>query len=105
MVQIPKAGHARHITPIVRQLPELSCRQLAAWMTDHRGFSVSESTVYRLLCSGGLVQRSEMQLASEQEYHHKTTGPDQLWATDASGFKVIGRGYYYLVTVMDDYSR
>ena len=28
-----------------------------------------------------------------------------MWATDASYFKVVGWGYYYLVTVMDDYSR
>ena len=28
-----------------------------------------------------------------------------MWATDASYFKVIGWGYYYLVTVMEDYSR
>ena len=40
-----------------------------------------------------------------KEYQHKTTGPHQLWATDASYFRVVGWGYYYLVTVMDDYSR
>jgi transposase InsO family protein len=40
-----------------------------------------------------------------KEYHRKTTGPHQLWATDASYFRVVGWGYYYLVTVMDDYSR
>jgi transposase InsO family protein len=28
-----------------------------------------------------------------------------MWATDASYFRVIGWGYYYLVTVLDDYSR
>ena len=28
-----------------------------------------------------------------------------MWATDASYFRVFGWGYYYLVTVMDDYSR
>ena len=28
-----------------------------------------------------------------------------MWATDASYFRVAGWGYYYLVTVMDDYSR
>jgi transposase InsO family protein len=28
-----------------------------------------------------------------------------MWATDASYFRVPGWGYYYLVTVMDDYSR
>jgi len=28
-----------------------------------------------------------------------------MWATDASYFRVTGWGYYYMVTVMDDYSR
>jgi putative transposase len=28
-----------------------------------------------------------------------------MWATDASYFRVVGWGYYYLVTVMDDYTR
>ena len=88
-----------------RQSPELSCRQLAAWVTDNRGFSVSESTVYRILRREGLVKRPEMRLTAGKEYHRKTTGPHQMWATDASYFKVIGWGYYYLVTVMDDYSR
>jgi len=42
---------------------------------------------------------------ASDEYHTKTTRPHQMWATDASYFKVVGWGYYYLVTVMDDYSR
>ena len=86
-------------------MPELSSRQLAAWTTDNLGFAVSESTVYRILRREGLVKSPEMQLKASQEYHRKTTGPHQMWATDASYFKVIGWGYYYLVTVMDDYSR
>ena len=53
----------------------------------------------------GLVKSPEMQLKAGKEYHRKTTGPHQMWATDASYFKVIGWGYYYMVTVMDDYSR
>ena len=88
-----------------RQSPELSCRQLAAWITDNKGFSVSESTVYRILRREGLVKSPEMQLKAGKEYHRKTTGPHQMWATDASYFRVTGWGYYYLVTVMDDYSR
>ncbi len=40
-----------------------------------------------------------------KEYQHKTTAPHQLWATDASYFRVAGWGYYYMVTVMDDFSR
>ncbi len=86
-------------------MPELSCRQLAAWITDNQGFSVSESTVYRILRKEGLVKSPEMQLDAGKEYHRKTTGPNQMWATDASHFRVVGWGYYYLVTVMDDYSR
>jgi len=39
------------------------------------------------------------------KYHRKTSGPHQMWATDASYFRVSGWGYYYMVTVMDDYSR
>ena len=86
-------------------MPELSSRQLAAWSTDNLGFAVSESTVYRILRREGLVKSHDMQLNAGKEYHRKTTGPHQTWATDASYFKVIGWGYYYLVTVMDDYSR
>jgi len=86
-------------------MPELSCRQLATWTTDNQGFSVSESTVYRSLRSEDLVKSLEMRLAAGKEYQRKTTGPNQMWATDASYFRVIGWGYYYMVTVMDDYSR
>ena len=95
----------RYVLSAARQLPELSCRQLAAWITDNQGFSVSESTVYRILRREGLVKRPEMRLAAGKEYHRKTTGPHQMWATDASYFRVVGWGYYYLVTVMDDHSR
>ena len=88
-----------------KEMPELSCRQLAAWVTDTMRFSVSESTVYRILRREGLVKKPEMRLVAGKEYHRKTTGPHQMWATDASSFRVVGWGYYYLVTVMDDYSR
>ncbi|MDP6494534.1 MAG: IS3 family transposase [Dehalococcoidia bacterium] len=88
-----------------RETPEWRSRQLAAWLTDQKGLGVSESTVYRLLRREGLVKAVEQQLLAGKEYQHKTTGPHQLWATDASYFRVVGWGYYYLVTVMDDYSR
>jgi transposase InsO family protein len=95
----------RAVLAAARQLPELSCRQLAAWITDNQGFSVSESTVYRILREEGLIKSPQTQLKAGKEYQHKTTRPHQMWATDASYFKVIGWGYYYMVTVMDDYSR
>ena len=95
----------RSVLSSAREMPELSCRHLAAWITDNQGFSVSESSIYRILVREGLVKSPEMQLAAGKEYHRKTTGPNQMWATDASYFRVVGWGYYYLVTVMDDYSR
>ena len=93
------------VLAIARESPDLSSRQLAAWITDNGGFAVSESTVYRILRREGLVKRQETQLSAANEYHTKTTRPHQMWATDASYFRVVGWGYYYLVTVMDDYSR
>jgi len=93
------------ILAVARESPELSSRQLAAWITDNAGFAVSESTVYRILRREGLVKRQEVQLVAGKEYHTKTTRPHRMWATDASYFRVVGWGYYYLVTVMDDYSR
>ncbi len=95
----------RRILAIARESPELSSRQLSAWITDNEGFAVSESTVYRILRREGLVKRQETQPTAAKEYHTKTTRPHQMWATDASYFRVVGWGYYYLVTVMDDYSR
>ena len=88
-----------------RESPEWSCRQLATWITDHLGLSVGESTVYRLLKKEGLIKAPVMQLLAGKEYQRKTSGPHQMWATDASYFRVTGWGYHYMVTVMDDYSR
>jgi len=93
------------ILAVARESPEFSSRQLSAWITDNEDFAVSESTVYRILRREGLVKRQETQLTAAKEYHTKTTRPHQMWATDASYFRVVGWGYYYLVTVMDDYSR
>ena len=93
------------ILDLARIYPEFSSRQLSVWITDKEGFAISESTVFRILKREGMVKRREVQPMAAKEYHTKTMRPHQMWATDASYFKVIGWGYYYLVTVMDDYSR
>jgi len=93
------------VLEVAMEYTDLSSRQLAAWVTDNKDFSVSESTVYRLLGRQGLVKSPETKMAAGQEYHTKTRRPHQMWATDASYFRVAGWGFYYLVTVMDDFSR
>ena len=64
-----------HVLSAAREMPELSSRQLASWVTDNMGFSVSESRVYRILRREGLVKRPEMRLAAGKEYHRKTRDP------------------------------
>ena len=85
------------VLAVARESPELSSRQLSAWITDNASFAVSESTVYRILRREGLVKRQEAQLSAANEYHTKTTRPHQMWATDASYFRVVRWGYYYLL--------
>ncbi len=77
-----------------RSSPTWSSRHIAACLTDHGGFSVSESTVYRLLRREGPVKPLELRMAAGKEYTRKTTGPHQVWATGASYFRVSGWGYY-----------
>ena len=93
------------VLEVARASPEWSSRQVAAWVTDNKDFSVSESSVYRLLKREGLVRRLVLADPASDEYRFKTRRPHQLWATDASYFRVAGWGYYYMVTVLDDYSR
>ena len=80
----------RSVLAAARELPEPNCRQRATWITDNQGFSVSESTAYLILREEGLIKSPQTQLQAGMEYHHKTTRPHQMWATDASYFNVIG---------------
>ena len=91
---------------LARASPELSPRQLALGIIDTEGLYVSESTVFRILKRDGLIKPAEIVgFKAGKEYHRKTQKPNELWATDCAHLKVVDWGWYYLVTVMDDYSR
>jgi transposase InsO family protein len=101
-----KPGEEAKILATARASPELSCRQLAWQLVDDERWYVSESTVFRILKREGLIKPAEIiGFKAGKEYHHKTERPNELWATDCSHIKVFDWGWYYLVTVMDDYSR
>ena len=44
-------------------------------------------------------------LQAADRFRHPTTRVNQLWQTDFTYLKVIGWGWFYLSTVLDDYSR
>ena len=85
---------------------DLSPRELACHITDNQGWFISESSVYRILKERGLITSPAwILMAASDEFKDKTTYVHQQWQTDFTYFKIIGWGWYYLATVMDDYSR
>ena len=86
--------------------PELSPRELAVRFTDQQQYFVSEASVYRLLKSHDLITSPAfIVMKAADEFRDKTTAPNQLWQTDFTYLKIIGWGWFYLSTVLDDYSR
>ncbi len=86
--------------------PELSPCELAVRFTDHEHYFVSEASVYHLLAAHGLIASPAfIVVKAATEFHTKTTAPNQLWQTDFTYLKVTGWGWFYLSTVLDDFSR
>ncbi len=103
--RIPDAVREQ-IVQLALDAPELSPRELAVRFTDTRGYFVSEASVYRVLKAQDLITSPTfIVMKASDEFQDKTTAPNQLWQTDFTYLKVIGWGWFYLSSVLDDFSR
>ena len=94
------------IIELALETPELSPRELAVRFTDEKKYFVSEASVYRLLKAQDLITSpAYIVIKAADEFKDKTTAPNQLWQTDFTYLKITGWGWYYLSTVLDDFSR
>jgi putative transposase len=87
------------------EYPDLSARELAFKITDEGSFSVSESTVYRILKHAGLMREWPTVVPAAKEYHRKTTHVNELWQTDLTELVLPDWGQHPLGSVVDDFSR
>ena len=103
--RIPDTVRDRLITLALNR-PELSPRELAVTFTDTEGYFVSESSVYRLLKAHALITSPAfIVMKAASEFTDKTTAINQQWQTDFTYLKIIGWGWMYLSTILDDFSR
>jgi len=99
-------GIRSELLDMALDLSELSPRELAVRFTDTKGYFVSESSVYRLLKAHDLISSPAfIVMKAASEFKDKTTAINQMWQTDFTYFKIIGWGWMYLSTVLDDFSR
>ena len=94
------------IIELALEQSELSPRELAVTFTDTKRYFVSEATVYRLLKAHDLITSpAYVVIKAADRFHTQTTRPNEMWQTDFTYFKIIGWGWVYLSTVLDDFSR
>jgi len=103
--QIPDAER-QQVVEVALDKPEMSCRELAFHITDTKKWFISESSVYRILKAHNLITSPAFIVnEASDEFKDKTVRIHQQWQIDFTYLKVIDWGWYYLGTVLDDFSR
>lgn len=94
------------VVEVALECPELSPRELSCKLCDAQQIFISESSVYRILKSKGLITTPDyILMAAADQYTQQTCFVHEMWQTDFTYFKILGWGWYYLSTILDDYSR
>jgi len=94
------------IVGLALERPELSPRELVVTFTDTKGYFVSEASVYRLLKAHDLITSPAfIVMKAANEFKDKPSRPNEQWQTDFMYLKVLGWSWFYLSSILDDYSR
>lgn len=99
--------HVRgQIVNLALEYPDESPRQLTYRFIDEKAYFVSESSVYRILKGYDLIESPAFEvITTKNKFDNPTKRVNEMWQTDFTQFLVVDWGWYYLSTVLDDYSR
>ena len=108
----------RKVVKLALKETELSPRELAVTFTYRESYFVSEASTYRILKAHDLITSPAfIVIKAASEFKDKTTAINQLPShrrkrrlpgsgqTDFTYLKVLGWGWFYLSTILADYSR
>jgi len=93
----------RDIVEFALEHEDLTARELAVGYTNEKRYFISESSTYRILKAEDLIAApAHVVIRAADEFRDKTSRPNELWQTDFTCLKVIGWGWLYLSTILDD---
>ena len=94
------------IADLALEYPEEPPRQITYRFIKEKQYFVSESSVYRILKGYDLIESPAFEvITAKEKFDNPTQRVNEMWQIDFTQFLVVDWGWYYLSTVLDDYSR